>query len=114
MTDKDYGETWEVIDDGQFIERINKAVEAADEEDRFKAYDFYKTKDNFDPNKYHYVVRIYAGRNGCGEWVGYMESMKKIFEAFEKVSEFKSAWLIEWKNGCANDTSVLLVGLRDE
>lgn len=115
MTAADYGENWIEFNDPAFIARVKHAFTITDPENRFDPYDYYMVADTFSEGKVHYVVRVYAGRNGCGDWVSYLTDMSKAFHALTNHSEshFSKAWLIEWKNGCANDTSAALIGLRD-
>lgn len=115
MSAKDYEETWVEIDDEALIDRIKLAF-VGTKDNQFVPYDFYRVKDTINPDRFHYIVRIYGGKNGCGEWTSYLEDMCKIFEALldRNKCSFSDAWLIEWKNSCANDTSMALIGLRDE
>ena len=111
MADADYNEHWEVVNDASFIERVKRCF-VGTESNAFSAYDFYKTTDAVDKSKFHYIVRIYAGRNGDGVWTSYLQDMGRIFEAIN--TEFERGWLIEWKNNCLSDTSVALIGIRDK
>ena len=116
MSASEYGETWNPINDEPVIERVKKAIhESSNENNQFEAYDFYTVQDTFNPHSFHYVIRLYAGCNGCGEWSSYLTDMTNIFKALidKNKGNFKSAWLIEWRNNCASDTSAALIGLRD-
>ena len=115
MSAADYGENWTEINDEQFINRVKQCL-IGTEENRFEAYDFYTVPDTFDTSKSHYVIRIYAGKNGSGEWISYLSDLKTIFESLlnENKGNFGSAYLIEWRNNCASDTSAILIGLRDK
>ena len=126
MSAKDYDEEWEEIKDGpirhDIFARIKEAISSvADEENRFEPYDLYRVQDTFDPNSFHYIVRIYAGRNGCGEWVSYLQDMTNIFNHLLQHDKpttlsppitFSKIWLIEWRNRCADDISAALVAFR--
>ena len=49
-----------------------------------------------DPSPY-YIVQIYGGLNGHGEWTDYFEDLTKMAKALEKIGH---AWLIELENDC--------------
>ena len=113
MTSSDYDESWNIITDEALINRIKLAFTGTDPENRFEPYDFYVTGNTFD-NGSHYIIRVYAGQNGSGNWNSYMQDMKLIFDNLtNNICNFKDAWLIEWKNSCGNDTSVALIGIDD-
>lgn len=116
---KDFDEEWEEIKDGELrhniFTRIREAISStANAENRFEPYDLYKVQDTFNPNSFHYIVRMYAGRNGCGDWVSYLQDMTNIFRHLlqhddKTTTTFSDIWLIEWKNQAANDTSAALI-----
>lgn len=121
----DYEENWEVIrpltsmslssSTPSVINRVKAAFININTNNQFVPYDYYKVNDTIDENKFHYVVGIYGGRNGSGNWLSYFTDMKTIFSNLINKTEchFSDVWLIEWKNSCADDTFAALVGLRD-
>ena len=121
MSAQDYNENWLEIHDEDFINRVKASFTDIDPLNQFGSYDYYKVYDaidtigTIDEKKFHYVVRIYAGKNGCGHWTSYFNDMKIIFDNLINKPEchFSKVWLIEWKNRCADDTSAALIGLRD-
>ena len=113
MTESPYFKDCERVHNRTLINRIKNCFEC-DSANRFKVEEVYR-----DPDfgySCHYVIRITAGRNGSGKWDSYMKDMQKTFKALmnHNKGNFLNAWLIEWKNMCANDTSELFIGIRDE
>ena len=116
MSAEDYGEVWTETHDNTLITRVKHGFTTyTNEENMITSYDYYTVPDTFDRSRSHYVVRVYGGRNGSGEWTSYFEDMKNAFAGLVNDSEcnFSSVWLIELKNSPANDTFAALIGLKD-
>lgn len=64
--------------------------------------------------KYHYIVELYGGENGCGKWENYLGNLTKIFakENVEKSGKIESMWLIRLENDCSDDVHTVYVGIR--
>lgn len=54
----------------------------------------------------HYIVTLYGGLNGCGEFFDYLKDVQYI------VLHLEGAWLIDWINDCPDDVWVLRIGVR--
>lgn len=69
------------------------------------------------PNEYEdrrYIALITAGKNGDGDWVDYLADAHNIFTDLidPDVGGFKKAYIVKWKNDCADDISYLYLGLK--
>jgi hypothetical protein len=62
--------------------------------------------DIHDPESAHYIVTLYGGLNGCGEFFDYLKDVQYI------VLHLEGAWLIDWINDCPDDVWVLRIGVR--
>ena len=113
MSSNTYNETWNEVENTDIIDRITASM-IGTEENNFELDKCYKTSDALNSNRFHYIVRLFAGRNGSGEWSSYLSDLQKIFENLIHERHFSDVWLIEWVNSCANDTSRILFGLRDD
>ena len=63
-------------------------------------------EDVYDPESAHYIVTLYGGLNGCGEFFDYLKDVQYI------VLHLEGAWLIDWINDCPDDVWVLRIGVR--
>lgn len=54
----------------------------------------------------HYIVTLYGGLNGRGDFFDYLSDVQHIIVQLDNV------WLIDWINDCLDDVWVLRIGVR--
>ena len=57
----------------------------------------------------HYVIVLFGGLNGSGNWKDYIDTFAKVFDALDE--KCKRCWLIELQNDCADDVYTAYIGL---
>lgn len=120
LVKNEFNETWVKVEDEELLNKFKRATYGC-EDDRFWV-DFVAevVKDEVgqdlpnkdQPNK-HWVVGFHAGRNGDGEWNEYFLDAISIVNRLTKEEGFKSAYLIDWINDCADDVSWLRIGVTE-
>lgn len=58
----------------------------------------------------HYVIVLFGGLNGSGDWKDYIDTFAKVFDALDE--KCKDSWLIELQNDCADDVYSAYIGIR--
>jgi len=53
----------------------------------------------------HYIIKIYGGLNGNGEWKKYLDDIKTV------ISKFKDSWVIRLDVDCPDDVWNLYIGI---
>ena len=61
-------------------------------------------------NNIHHIVALSSGKNGNGNWIDYIDDLKKMFLFME--IEFEKVWMIELKYDCPDDVYTVYVGCR--
>jgi hypothetical protein len=54
----------------------------------------------------HYIVTLYGGLNGRGDFFDYLSDVQHI------VLQLDNVWLIDWINDCLDDVWTLRIGVR--
>ena len=54
----------------------------------------------------HYIVTLYGGLNGRGDFFDYLSDVQHI------VVQLDNVWLIDWINDCLDDVWTLRIGVR--
>ena len=58
----------------------------------------------------YYVVTIYGGMNGCGDWRDYLTAIQQIFDLVSK--RLGHIWLVDLTNDCLDDVWDLQFGVQ--
>lgn len=58
----------------------------------------------------HYVIVLWGGLNGSGNWKDYIGTFAKVFDALDEKCE--RCWLIELQNDCADDVYTAYIGVE--
>ena len=62
---------------------------------------------------HHYIVELYGGDNGSGDWKKYFGILEKIFDKSKyQQTQIENIWLIELVNDCLDDVHTAYVGIR--
>ena len=108
LIDNKYHEIWYKVDfkEDKNAFLIKKVIDDTTNKSKLQLGELAINPD--DPSPY-YIVQIYGGLNGHGEWTDYFEDLTKMAKALEKIGH---AWLIELENDCLDDVFTLTMGLR--
>lgn len=110
MYSEKYGEKWEPLEDISIITRVKSCLDKL----KYGNFSVYDKDFRFAPGNGHYIVLIYGGRNGNGEWVKYLSEMTKLFKLLLNPNEgkFEDVCLIELGGRSIDDTFSFLIGLK--
>lgn len=86
------------IDDSNTKLCFNKFIEEYDDEDENCR------------NKTFYILSLYGGLNGRGQFLFYLEDVAKLIKKL--TIRFDRVWLIDWKNDCPDDVFEIRLGMR--
>ena len=104
----EYGETWTKITDDNVITKVTKSLAGCDSSNL--KLDFVAKVEGSE----HFVIHLYGGKNGCGEWNKYLVDLLSFINKLKEkdISAFKEVWLISLKNDCADDVFDVYIGVR--
>lgn len=61
---------------------------------------------------FYFVVSLYGGKNGNGNWDEYLTHLHKLFVEFDYTkSGIKDVWMIKLINDCLDDVHTVFIGL---
>lgn len=92
-----HGEKWkptQELHEGGMV----KQIESRAKNSNLKVIDVFKVNDD------HYVVKMYGGLNGRGEWSKYLEDIKSIID-------FTPSWIIKLDVDVPDDVWTLYIGI---
>ena len=126
------GAIWEVIDPKDEIYNKVKFALTGTEENKFDI-DYIAKSQGLEEDHLHYIIHLWAGKNGKGKWNEYftdaisiinrltsedkenklwLPKTETMYESIDVGEMFKEAWLIKWENDCLDDVSDLYIGVR--
>ena len=112
LIDNKYHEKWYKVNfkEDKNAVRIKKVIDDTTNKSRLYLGELALNPDeNYDDPSPYYIVQIYGGLNGSGEWTDYFEDLTTMAKALETIGH---AWLIELENDCLDDVFTLTMGLR--
>ena len=103
-----FGESWTLVEDGG----INKNVKDCMKFNQNFHLNYVAEPDPSVPNhgKY-YIISMWGGDNGLGDWVKYFDDLKQLFSKLKNVFG-GNVWLIDLSCDCLDDVFDVYIGFR--
>ena len=92
-------EKWEKTHD---LDDKAKQIENLQNKSKLKVVDVYLVENS------HYIIKLYGGLNGPGEWKDYLNDIQRVLELFGH------AWLIDLDIDVLDDVWTLYIGTKKE
>lgn len=110
---KEFGELWVPVYDEELFKKVKDCFEKK-KQWQWVCDTIYKVEYDLQSHykRNNYILKLYGGQNGPAPWDDYFDEMKKIFFNLKKI--FKSVILIDWKNDCLDDCSVVRISVSNE